>query len=390
MNFIKLLNNMSLLFPHATQRTQAPYRFDIVGSFLRPDILKLARQQCACGECSPQHLQTIEDQEIKKLVAKQKAIGLQAVSDGEFRRTWWHLDFLYNLKGIVLEDVEQYSTTFQAHMHRPVTLRITDKIEWNTEHPFLEHFTRLYKEADGYPIKFTIPSPSMLHLITCVRTPNPQLIAPYVDNQEALFQDITQTYLDAVKALYALGCRHLQLDDTSWGEFCSEEKRALYTSQGVDVDRVAKRYVQILNTIRDSAPADMAITMHICRGNFRSTWFSSGGYEPIAEILFAHCHVDGFYLEYDSDRAGDFKPLRFIKNQQVVLGLVTSKSGELESRDDIIARIKEATQFVDINQLCLSPQCGFASTEEGNILSEEQQWQKLAFIRDIAEEVWGK
>ena len=187
-----------------------------------------------------------------------------------------------------------------------------------------------------------------------------------------------------------MGCRILQLDDTSWGEFCSEEKRALYASQGVDVDATARRYVQMLNDIRAAAPADMALTMHICRGNFRSTWFSSGGYEPIAEILFGGCHIDGFYLEYDSDRAGDFKPLRFIQDQQVVLGLVTSKTGELENKQDIINRIREATQYVDINQLCLSPQCGFASTEEGNVLTEDEQWRKLEFIREIAEEVWGK
>lgn len=381
---------MSILFPTATQRHQAPYRFDIVGSFLRPQALKLARQQCACGQCTEQELQAVEDAEIKKLVAKQKDIGLHAVSDGEFRRTWWHLDFLASLKGVELKEVEHYSTTFKAHMHKPVAPQIIGKVEWNPKHPFLEHFKRLHTEAGDYPIKFTIPSPSMLHLIACVRVADFSLPERYTVYPDALFNDLTQTYINAMQDLYALGCRHLQLDDTSWGEFCSEEKRAAYTARGIDVDAVSRRYVEVINAVRDAAPEDMAITMHICRGNFRSTWFSSGGYEPVAEILFSHCRVDGFYLEYDSDRAGDFKPLRFIKNQQVVLGLVTSKTGELEKREDIIARIKEATQYVDINQLCLSPQCGFASTEEGNELSEEDQWRKLAFIRDIAEEVWGK
>ena len=291
--------------------------------------------------------------------------------------------------GVELRETETYSTHFKAHMHRPVTLEIINQVQWSRVHPFLDHYKRLHEEAAGYPVKFTIPSPSMLHLITCVRTAQPKLPEIYAHNQEQLFVDITNTYIEAVKAFYDLGCRNLQLDDTSWGEFCSEEKRAIYASQGVDVDAVAKRYVQMLNDIRAAAPEDMAITMHICRGNFRSTWFSSGGYEPIAEILFGGCHVDGFYLEYDSDRAGDFKPLRFIKNQQVVLGLVTSKSGELEDKQAIINRIKEAAQFVDINQLCLSPQCGFASTEEGNVLSEEEQWQKLNFIHEIVEEVWG-
>ena len=380
---------MSQLFPQATMRNRAPYRFDIVGSFLRPEAIKLARKQCACGECSTEQLHKIEDAEILKLIDKQKQVGLLAVTDGEFRRTWWHLDFLFELVGVELRETETYSTHFKAHMHRPVTLEIINQVQWSRVHPFLDHYKRLHEEAAGYPVKFTIPSPSMLHLITCVRTAQPKLHEIYAHNQEQLFVDITNTYIEAVKAFYDLGCRNLQLDDTSWGEFCSEEKRAIYASQGVDVDAVAKRYVQMLNDIRAAAPEDMAITMHICRGNFRSTWFSSGGYEPIAEILFGGCHVDGFYLEYDSDRAGDFKPLCFIKNQQVVLGLVTSKSGELEDKQAIINRIKEAAQFVDINQLCLSPQCGFASTEEGNVLSEEEQWQKLNFIHEIVEEVWG-
>lgn len=380
---------MSKLFPDAQARARAPFRFDIVGSFLRPENLKAARRQYACGECSADELHSVEDAEIRSLIARQKAVGLPAVTDGEFRRTWWHLDFLFELTGVELQEVEQYNTTFKAHMHRPVTLKIIDKIEWSAVHPFIDHYTRLQAAADGYPVKFTIPSPSMLHLITCVRTPNPQLIERYAGKNDVLLADITAAYIEAVKALYAAGCRNLQLDDTSWGEFCSEEKRALYASQGVDVDATARSYVKMINDIRAAAPDDMAITMHICRGNFRSTWFSSGGYEPVAEILFGHCNVDGFYLEYDSDRAGDFNPLRFIKNQQVVLGLVTTKSGELEDRQSIIDRIREAEQYVDINQLCLSPQCGFASTEEGNVLTEEEQWKKLEFIRSISEEVWG-
>lgn len=210
------------------------------------------------------------------------------------------------------------------------------------------------------------------------------------NNNSQLLDDIADTYKSAIEKFYALGCRNLQLDDTSWGELCSEEKRAAYQARGFDLEQLAKDYVYLVNRAISEKPADMTITMHICRGNFRSTWFSSGGYEPIAETLFGSCHVDGFFLEYDSDRSGDFKPLRFIKNQQVVLGLITSKDGTLEDRNEIIERIKEATQYIDINQLCLSPQCGFASTEEGNILTEEQQWNKLKFIRDIAEEVWGK
>lgn len=380
---------MSKLFPNATQRTKAPYRFDIVGSFLRPETLKLARSQCQCGDISCADLTTVEDQEITKLVAHQKQVGLHAVTDGEFRRTFWHMDFLAALDGVEEVDAKKFSVQFKHHNVRPRTLKITGKVGFSN-HPFLEHYRSLQKIAGDYPVKFTIPSPTMLHLICIVRETEYQPIDLYKNNPEQLLTDLAQAYRDAIAKFYALGCRNLQLDDTSWGELCSEEKRAAYRERGVDLDKLAKDYVNLINEAIKDKPEDMTITMHICRGNFRSTWFSSGGYEPIAETLFGHCKVDGFFLEYDSDRAGDFKPLRFIKDQQVVLGLVTSKSGELEDKDAIIERIKEATQYVDINQLCLSPQCGFASTEEGNVLTEEQQWKKLEFIREISEEVWGK
>ena len=244
--------------------------------------------------------------------------------------------------------------------------------------------------AGDFPVKYTIPSPSMLHLICCVRATDYQPIERYKGNNTLLLADISAAYKKAIQAFYNLGCRNLQLDDTSWGEFCSVEKREAYAARGFDVDQIGRDYVKMINDAIADRPADMMITMHICRGNFRSTWFSSGGYEPVAEILFGHCKVDGFFLEYDNDRSGEFKPLRFIQDQQVILGLVTSKSGELEDKATIIERIKEASQYVDINQLGLSPQCGFASTEEGNILTEVQQWEKLNFIREISEEVWGK
>lgn len=381
---------MSKLFPQAQPRTQAPYRFDIVGSFLRPDALKEARHQCSCGDISCENLTQIEDAEIAKLVARQKAVGLPAVTDGEFRRTFWHLDFLATLDGVKEVNVEKFSVQFKHHSVRPKTLRIVDKIDFSENHPFIEHYRSLQKIAGETLVKLTIPSPSMLHLICTMRETDYHPIERYQDNNQLLLNDIADAYIKAMNIFYSAGCRNLQLDDTSWGEFCAEDKRLAYTERGLDLDQITKDYVYMINKIMAVKPADLAITMHICRGNFRSTWFSAGGYEPVAETLFGTCNIDGFFLEYDSDRAGDFKPLRFIKNQQVVLGLVTSKSGELENRDEIIARIQEAAQYVDINQLCLSPQCGFASTEEGNILTEEQQWKKLEFIRDIAEEVWGK
>ncbi len=272
---------------------------------------------------------------------------------------------------------------------RPKTLRIVDKVDFSA-HPFLGHYHTLQQIAGDFPVKYTIPSPSMLHLICCVRATDYQPIERYKGNNTLLLADISAAYKKAIQAFYNLGCRNLQLDDTSWGEFCSVEKREAYAARGFDVDQIGRDYVKMINDAIADRPADMMITMHICRGNFRSTWFSSGGYEPVAEILFGHCKVDGFFLEYDNDRSGDFKPLRFIQDQQVILGLVTSKSGELEDKATIIERIKEASQYVDINQLGLSPQCGFASTEEGNILTEAQQWEKLNFIREISEEVWGK
>ncbi|PVX32733.1 5-methyltetrahydropteroyltriglutamate--homocysteine methyltransferase [Pasteurella langaaensis DSM 22999] len=382
---------MSQLFPNATQRTSAPYRFDIVGSFLRSDAIKNARAACSCGDISCADLTQVEDAEIAKLVEHQKAVGLHAVTDGEFRRTFWHLDFLAGLDGVQEFEPEKFPVQFKHHSVRPKTVKIVDKVDFSESHPFVEHYRSLQQIAGDKEVKFTIPSPSMLHIICSLREQNYQPIPRYENNNQLLLDDIADAYIKAMNVFYKLGCRNLQLDDTSWGEFCAEDKRKAYQDRGVDLDQVARDYVYMLNKIVDAKPApDIAITMHICRGNFRSTWFSAGGYEPVAEILFGTCRVDGFFLEYDSDRAGDFKPLRFIKDQQVVLGLVTSKDGTLENRDDIIARIKEAAQYVDINQLCLSPQCGFASTEEGNILTEEQQWAKLDFIRGIVEEVWGK
>lgn len=242
--------------------------------------------------------------------------------------------------------------------------------------------------GDRAVAKFTIPSPSMLHLICCVREEHYEPIAQY-KNEEALFEAIAKAYRKAIKAFYDAGCRYLQLDDTSWGEFCDETKRKEYAARGLDLNHIAKKYVEVINYALEGKPDDLAVTMHICRGNFRSTWFSSGGYEPVAETLFGHCNIDGFFLEYDSDRAGGFSPLRFIKNQKVVLGLVTSKFPELEKEEDLLARIEEASLYVPKDQLALSPQCGFASTEEGNNLTEEEQFAKLALIKRVAEKAWG-
>ena len=368
---------------------KAPFRLDHVGSFLRPERLKEARAKFNAGEINAEELERVENEEIIALIEKEKELGLKSVTDGEFRRAFWHLDFLENLDGVELVEVEHFSVQFKDKDVKPKTLRIVGKVDFSEKHPFVKHFKFLKEHAGDTPVKLTIPSPSMLHLITQVREKNYVPIERYKDNEALFFDDVVAAYRKALQCFYDLGCRNIQLDDTSWGEFCALDKREAYEARGFDLEKIARDYVDVLNRVIEWKPEDLVVNMHICRGNFRSTWFSSGGYEPVAKTLFGHCRVDGFFLEYDSDRAGDFTPLRYIKDQKVVLGLITSKSGDLEDKDEVIARIKEASQYVPLDQLCLSPQCGFSSTEEGNILTIEAQWDKLKLIDEIVREVWG-
>ena len=368
---------------------KAPFRLDHVGSFLRPERLKEARAKFNAGEINAEELERVENEEIIALIEKEKELGLKSVTDGEFRRAFWHLDFLENLEGVELVEVDHFSVQFKDKDVKPKTLRIVGKVDFSENHPFVKHFKFLKEHAGDTPVKLTIPSPSMLHLITQVREKNYVPIERYKDNEALFYDDVVEAYRKALQCFYDLGCRNIQLDDTSWGEFCALDKREAYEARGFDLEKIARDYVDVLNRVIEWKPEDLVVNMHICRGNFRSTWFSSGGYEPVAKTLFGHCRVDGFFLEYDSDRAGDFTPLRFIKNQKVVLGLITSKSGDLEDKGEVISRIKEASQYVPLEQLCLSPQCGFSSTEEGNILTIEAQWDKLKLIDEIVHEVWG-
>ena len=368
---------------------KAPFRLDHVGSFLRPERLKEARAKFNDGEITVEELERVENEEIIALIEKEKELGLKSVTDGEFRRAFWHLDFLENLDGVELVEVDHFSVQFKDKDVKPKTLRIVGKVDLSENHPFVKHFKFLKEHAGDTPVKLTIPSPSMLHLITQVREKNYVPIERYKDNEALFYDDVVKAYRKALQCFYDLGCRNIQLDDTSWGEFCALDKREAYEARGFDLEKIARDYVDVLNRVIEWKPEDLVVNMHICRGNFRSTWFSSGGYEPVAKTLFGHCRVDGFFLEYDSDRAGDFTPLRYIKDQKVVLGLITSKSGDLEDKDEVIARIKEASQYVPLEQLCLSPQCGFSSTEEGNILTIEAQWDKLKLIDEIVRVVWG-
>ena len=365
------------------QRTRPPFRADMVGSLLRPEPLKQARAKRAAGEIDADGLRAVEDREIEKILAKQAEVGLQSATDGEFRRSWWHFDFLAGLDGCKLVQLD-HGIAFHGVQTKAETVNVVGKVGWPAHHPMLDHFKFLKEHTTLVP-KMTIPSPSVLHFrsgFNAIKT-----IYPDIDE---FFDDAATAYGKAIRAFYDAGCRYLQLDDVVWAYLCSAEQLEQAKARGDDVGRLQERYARTINKALESRPADMTITMHVCRGNFRSTWISSGGYEPVAETLLANVNLDGYFLEYDTERAGGFEPLRFLPkgDKMVVLGLITSKSGTLENKDDVKKRIDEATKYVALDQLALSPQCGFASTEEGNILTEEAQWAKLREIVEIAHEVW--
>ena len=289
----------------------APYKYDIVGSFLRDKEIKQAREEFALGKITLQQLEEVENKSIENLVNEEKTAGLKAVTDGEFRRAFWHLDFLWDLKGVEKVAVEHFSIAFKGHQPKSQTLEIVDKIDFPEDHPFLKHFKFMQRVSGETEVKQCIPSPSMLHLICCIREENYQPIERYQDN-DVLLKDIAYAYQKAIKAFYNAGCRYLQLDDTSWGEFCSKEKREAYKARGIDVDELAKKYVDMINLALEAKPDDMVITMHICRGNFRSTWFTSGGYEPVAKILFGKNTATYEYKEEDRHTATDSLYARLI------------------------------------------------------------------------------
>jgi 5-methyltetrahydropteroyltriglutamate--homocysteine methyltransferase len=366
-------------------RTTPPFRADQVGSFLRTAAIKDARARHEAGDLDTAELRRIEDREIIELIREQEKAGLQLVTDGEFRRSWWHFDFIGLLEGVEIVEID-HGIQFQGVQTKPKSPAIVGKIGFPPNHPFLDHFAFVAANTSVTP-KMTIPSPTVLHW----RAESSGIDAGSYPDRDAILDDLAATYRAAVQAFYAAGCRYLQFDDTTWAYLCSQAEIEKAAARGVDVDGLAEKYVKLINdSIRDK-PADMVITTHVCRGNFKSTWISSGGYEPVAEPLLAGCDYDGYFLEYDTERAGGFEPLRFLPkgDKIVVLGLITSKNGDLEAPADVEQRIKEATEFVPLEQLALSPQCGFASTEEGNVLTETQQWAKMREIVDLADEVWG-
>jgi 5-methyltetrahydropteroyltriglutamate--homocysteine methyltransferase len=368
------------------QRTKPPFRADHVGSLLRTAALKEAREKRKRGEIGPDALKTIEDREIEGVIRKQENVGLKAITDGEYRRISWNYDFLeqlHNVESYVGERKIKFAAT--GPQPRPILLRVIGKLGGYKPHPMIEHFKFLQAHTRQTP-KVTIPSPSSLHF-RYGRDAVPESIYPSMD---VFYRDLGQTYRKVIRAFADAGCRYLQLDEVNLAYLCDPALRQVIADRSEDPAALPAIYADMINAAISDIPPDMTITMHLCRGNFRSSFVASGGYEPVAELLFNKINVHGYFMEYDTERAGGFEPLRFVpKNKTVVLGLVTTKSGALEKKDEVKRRIEQAAKFADLDQLCLSPQCGFASTEEGNTLAEDEQWAKLRMIVEIAEEVWG-
>jgi 5-methyltetrahydropteroyltriglutamate--homocysteine methyltransferase len=364
-------------------RTKPPFRADVVGSILRTVPLKEARAKRERGEISATQLDEVEDREIEKIIKKQEEVGLKVATDGEFRRSWWHFDFYGMLDGAEKYKLD-HGIQFQGVQSRMESIRIKGKLGFSN-HPMLEHFKFLKAHTRVMP-KMCIPSPATLHFRL---EPNAVTAKEYAD-RDAIFDDLGDTYRQAIRGFYDAGCRYLQFDDTAWAYLCSPAELKKARDRGLNADHLQQDYARVINRALEGKPADMTVTTHVCRGNFRSTWISEGGYEPVADIMFGQLNYDGYFLEYDTARAGGFEPLRFLpKGHKVaVLGLVTTKSGQLEKKDDIKRRIDEATKFAALDQLCLSPQCGFASTEEGNVLAEDEQWAKLRMVVEVADDVW--
>jgi 5-methyltetrahydropteroyltriglutamate--homocysteine methyltransferase len=371
-------------------RDQPPFRADHVGSLLRPPELLKARDEHKAGRIDDGELRTAEDEAIRHVVQMQREAGLRSVTDGEFRRASWHMDFIYSLGGIsrAKDDLKvQFRNPEGTIEFTPAALHVDDKISLE-QTIFGDDFEFLRQTAaEGQTPKLTIPSPSMVHYRGGAAAIDPSV---YPDRDE-FWSDLTSAYADQVSAIAAQGCTYLQFDDTSLAYLNDPKQRAAMAERGEDAEHLHEQYIRHINEALADRPDGMAITTHMCRGNFRSSWVAEGGYDFVAEALFNELGVDGFFLEYDDARSGGFEPLRFVPaGKMVVLGLVTTKRGELEQKDELKRRIDEATQYVPLEQLCLSPQCGFSSTVEGNALSYDQEVAKLRLIVETAEEVWGR
>lgn len=373
-----------------TTNTLQKIGFQHVGSFLRPESLKEARKQFANGEITATDLEEVENEAIADLVEKQVAIGLDVVTDGEFRRSYWHLDNFWGFNGIEHFNYGQ-GYLFAHEETRDDSARLNGKLSFSADkHPFIKHFQYLKKLADqaGVTAKVTIPSPSQFYA-ELVRGKNALVIGDYYDSQEALYEDIKKVYHEEILSFYDAGARIIQLDDCTWGMLVDPKFWETMAGAGFDIDELKRLYLDLNNGAIENLPDDLTINTHVCRGNYHSDWASSGAYDSVADTLFAKENVTTYFLEYDSQRAGGFEPLAKVSgDKQVVLGLITSKTPELEDKQSIINRIHEAAKYLPLDRLWLSTQCGFASTEEGNILTEKQQWDKLKLVKEIIEEVW--
>jgi 5-methyltetrahydropteroyltriglutamate--homocysteine methyltransferase len=370
-----------------TRRNTPPFRADHVGSFLRPKYLLEAREQRAKGEITGEQLRAVEDRAITEIVKFQQDVGLQSITDGEFRRTYFHIDFLEQLGGVKCDPPVTVKRPDGTEELAPPVMRVVDKVRHAKDIQKADFEYLKSQLAPGMTPKVTIPSPTMLHFrggrAGISREAYPELEPEFYD-------DVARAYGDELRSLHAAGCRYVQMDDTNLAYLCDDHMREAARARGDDPDELPHRYAKFINRVVAQKPEGMTLAVHLCRGNFKSTWAAQGGYEPVAEALLTEMKVDAYFLEYDDARSGDFRPLRFLpKGKTVVLGLVTTKLGELEKKDDLKRRIDEAAQFVPMEQLCLSPQCGFSSTVHGNNIAVEQQRAKLALVVETAREVWG-
>lgn len=366
---------------------QTPYRYDFVGSFLRPQEVKQARADYSEGKITKEECDAVIDKAVTELVAKQKELGFHIITDGEFRRTYWHLDFIWGFEGVGHEQTGA-GVQFNAEMAAVEDTYLTGKVKAKA-HPFVEGFKFLRQLEDENTVaKYTIPAPAQMfqQMIVPVNFENTR---KYYATNEELIQDIGKAYQEVIKQFYEAGCRNLQLDDCTWGAIVGDAAKQRYKSLGLDLDEVKGQLLEVNNLALEGKPADMVITSHICRGNYHSTFFTSGPYDSVADYVFAKENVDALFLEYDDARSGGFAPLAKVsENKKVVLGLITTKSPKLEDKETVIKRIHEAAKYIPLERLCLSPQCGFASCEIGNKLTAQEQWAKLKLVKEIAEEVW--
>ena len=365
-----------------------PFRYDFVGSFLRPEKLKAARAAFGKGEIDAAQLKSVEDECITELVAKQKEAGYQVITDGEFRRAAWHLDFMWGFDGVGHSKTET-GLPFHGEQAMIDDTYLTGKVGVSGVHPFVEHFKFVKQFEDGNTVaKQTIPAPAQFleQMILPFAAEN---TAKYYSDNEELVKDIAAGYRKVIADLYAAGCRNLQLDDCSWGMLVDPMAKMFFDTDDEGLLKVQELFVRINNLAIEGAPEDMTVATHVCRGNFHSTYASSGAYNDVAKVLFEQENVDAYYLEFDDERSGGFEPLAHVNGgKKVVLGLITTKKPELEDKQAVIARIHEAAKYIPLDRLCLSPQCGFASCEIGNKITQEQQWAKLELVKEIAEEVW--